>query len=660
MGDPKLNVFLSNLLLQNSTIASMALPQIEITVVNPGMDSTGTGPGNPAGELGSALATISRIPLTGNVERDLSRIAAAVPNLRFTVSSPLGNTTFVLPKGATLGDIQTFLTSLTTLAESATMANVFHSENPAASVLAMGSHAVFTPQQHSVSQTILPTNHPTQLPEARGQAPALPQGAASEARFSPGVSVDHPILISRNSESVSHAKSGVPLDTIKIPEAVRDVLVSLRILPPGVSTDQALPRLQEVVRLWTAGGAQHADLPADVVKVVSNFLASAVLATTLASTAPGATPLRAGQSPELQRGLPNGLNFSGTPTFAEGARPGFQFGPLTRSDIASAVLSALSGTPTLLPSATNAKGAMTGAATETPTNGATLTGSNAAQGKAQGDKSAVSGRIVEGARGDVGMDRGIRDLKSGQFRISGDEHRERTVADEVDLEGRRSTHDQESHHAGGEDQEAAAIALEALWKDLHSALDRAGFIEAGTVRRLLDAVEGRSFLRVLAARVPDGLDLIDVLNLVDSRIGLSPGAGAVNAALRRLSDYRAQGGKDKASAVMEPLRDAFVVMDMIDSDLMPVQESELSLEDLKGFETYASIAQLLLDKPAWLSRTGMSSEDRSDLERLVTDIDRLVENVHERFEQLERALHGAGVELRGPEYFRDTIPALPH
>lgn len=658
MGDKGLSVFLGNLLLQNPTIASSALPQIEITVVNPGLGSTGTGSGNPAADISSTIANLSRVPLTGNVERDLSRIAAVLPNLRFTVSSPLGNTTFVLPKGASLGDIQTLLSNLTSLADSATLANVFHAENPAAAVLTLGSHAVFTPNQPHLAQTALPIIHQNVLPDSRGGATVSQQGSSAEARFAPAVSSDLQVSVSRSAESPLFAKSGVSQEAIKLPEVVRDVLVSLRILPPGVSTEQALPRLQEVVRLWTAGGAQHADLPADVVKVVSNFLASAVLATTLASTAPGATPLRAGQSPELQRGVPNGLNFGGTPTFGEGARPGFQFGPLTRSDIASAVLSALSGSPTLLPSTNGAKSSLPGGVGETIHNGTALPGSNDAQGKPQGDKNAAAGRIVEGARGEAGLDRGIRDLKSGQTRISGDEHRERGLGEEIDLEGRRSAHDQESHHAGAGDQEDASVALEALWTDLHSALERAGFIEAGTLRRLLDAVEARSFLRVLAAKVPDGLDLIDVLNLVDSRIGLSPESGGVNAALRRLSDYRTQGRKDKASAVMEPLRDAFVVMDMIDADLMPVHEAELSLEDLKGFETFASIAQLLLDHPAWLSRTGMTAEDRRDLERLIPDVDRLIENVHERFELFERALHGP--ESRGPEYFRDTIPALPH
>jgi len=638
---------------------SLTLPQVGVGVsAGPGALANG----GVAGDAGSVRPDVSIVIPDRRMAEALSdalknsgfRLPREFGNLRIIAGNPSMPATTGTSIPLQVGDLhslQTLLANPAVLAEAILGQN--HTElPPALTNLLQGSHTVFPGPQGSHAEAPL-------LGLQRFFAATTTLSAPRPEVVVPSGERTLPVFADRGSAAVSQpsvqpqASANVP--AAKVPEVVRDVLVKLQILPAGVSTEQALPRFAEVMRLWT-GAAQHSDLPADVVRVVSQFFASAALAMATASPQVGSMPLRLGQSPEAQRGLPQGVaGANGHPLFGESARPGLRFGNLTRGDIASAVMAALTGSPTLMPSAQPGRSALPGTAGEGQQNTSLLPGTNGQYTAVRGDKDVAAGRMIEGARADVGLDRSVRDVKTAQTRLTGDEGRERAVTEDVDLKNRRSAHDQESHHAGG-DQETASELIETLWADLHTALQRGGFVEAGTLRRLMDAIEARSFLRVLAARVPDGMDLIDIVTLVDNRIGLSPESSGVNAALRRLADHRSRGRKDKSEILLEPLRDAFVVMDMIEADLMPVQESELSAEDLKGFETIASVAQMTLEHPEWIARTGMTLEDQRDLERLVGDIDRLVENTHERFEQLSIP----GVDTNGPEYFRDTVPALPH
>jgi hypothetical protein len=433
-------------------------------------------------------------------------------------------------------------------------------------------------------------------------------------------------------------KGAVSAEPVRIPEVVRDVLVRLQILPPGVSTDQALPRLQEVIRLWTAEGAPQTDLPAEVVRVVNNFLASAVLSTAIPGR-PGAAP----EHPEASRAPANAAS---NPLFRDAGQADGRFAPLTRNDIARAVLSALNQFPVLASRNPMAeRGAVPAHAGDTAVPNTPVvpqSGTPAARGA---EKEAIPARLAEGARTEAGLDRSVRDGKA-QTRLSGDEHRERTDVGDAHLDKQRAAHDQESHE--GSNGQEDAHALEALWQELHAALERGGFVTPeGTLRHLLDAVEGRSFLRLVTGRVPNGLDLIDVLGLIDARLGLSPEFGAVNAALHKLASYRSRK-QGKIQAVLEPLRDAFVALEFVESGIVPVHEAEISAKDLAGFETHAAAAHQLLNHPAWLARSGADEEDRRDLERLLPDVEGLVESVEEKFAAF------ANSQTR-PEYF-STIP----
>jgi hypothetical protein len=561
------------------------------------------------------------------------RIPKEFGNIRIIVGSPSSTAASVgIPvEVGDLHSLQTLLSNPAVLLDALTASvNAQHADLAAAANLLLGSQTVYQTPQKSMGDapaSIFAKLAPAETkPSERGAAPAL-SGEAKAAS-----SADRATPSAKGTEA-SAPKGPVSAEPVRIPEVVRDVLVRLQILPPGVSTDQALPRLQEVIRLWNAEGAPQTDLPTEVVRVVNNFLASAVLAAAIPGR-PGAAPA----GPEAR--TPAAFH----PLFKDGVPADQRFTTLTRGDIAQAVLSALNQFPVLSRGGMAERGAAQ--PQDAAAHGAPVvpqSGQAAAKGA---EKELAHIRLADGARVEAGLDRSVRDGKA-QTRISGDEHRERTETADVDLEKRRAAHDQESH--AGSNSEEDAHALEALWQELHAALERGGFVTPeGTLRHLLDAIEGRSFLRLVAGRVPNGLDLIDVLGLIDTRMGLSPEFGAVNAALHKLAGYRMRK-QGKIQAVLEPLRDAYVALELVESGIIPVPEAEISTKDLAGFETHAAAAHLLLDNPSWMARSGADEEDRRDLERVLPDVESLVENVEEKFAAF------ANAQAR-PEYF-STIPA---
>jgi hypothetical protein len=654
LGKDFFSQIVTNLFMQNVTgvSTSLEIPQVEVTPL-----SSDTGSGHLASTAETPSATPSsqsRVPLPSDSHRDLSRMFSSLPNsLRVSVSTSSGTETVIIPKGTPLAEIQNLISSLTsrlsTIGNQDVLANPAQPNVPAASALAFGSHAVFAPETPTASplsflghaEASLAGNGPSTLAGRVGEGFLAAQGMAAAPQNAAATA---------GRGELPAARPSANLESIKISEVVRDVLVRLEILPPGVSTEEALPRLQEIFRLWTAEGAQKGDLPAEVVRVVSNFLASAVLATALPGGASVTDGAEARLSPEAQAGFAGGTN---SPLFAEGTRPDFRFGPLTRNDIAKAVMSALTGAPFTpqapLSGRAFAPGQSAQQGSDAPRFGTMLPPSPA--GSKADEKDAANVRLSTMVRTDAGPDRASqsRDGKANT-RLTGDEHRERTEASDVDPEKRRAAHDQESHAGSGTEEDAHAV--EALWGDLHAALDRAGFVsETGSLRALHSAEEGRDFLNIIAPRVPNGWDLIDALGLVDARMGLAPEAGAVNAALHRLAGYRTRWKNDKVRAVLEPLHDAFVelgLLDLVETGQMGRESIKITHEDLKGFETHVAAVQLIVDRPEWISRIG-DDEDRGEIKGMLPDVELLVENAQDKlFVPLSRR----------PEYFAETDPAL--
>ncbi len=560
------------------------------------------------------------------------RIPKEFGSLRIIVGSPSVATPTGIPlEVGDLHSLQTLLSNPSVLMDA--LANA-HAEMP----VLLGSQTVFQMPQRTPADAPLAGLEKFLQPAAEARTQERGPVFSSSGELKLPTATDRG-LAAKGAETAL-PKGSVTVEPARMPEMVRDVLVRLQILPPGVSTEQALPRFQEIARLWQAGGAQHADLPADVVRVVSNFFASVVLAAAL----PGqpAADSRAGLGAEASRTLANnGLN----PLFRDGGTAGARFAPLTRNDIAKAVLDALQQTPLLalrMPTSERGAAQPNDVARQAPV--VPQSGPGAAKGA---EKDVAQVRFAEGARLEAGLDKAARDAKA-PVRLSGDEQRERTEVGDARLDDRRAAHDQESHPGSGGEEDAHA--LEALWQELQAALEQGGFVTPkGNVRHLLDAIEGRSFLRLVAGRVPNGLDLIDVLGLIDARMGLSPEFGAVNGALHKLASYRTKWKNDKVRAILEPLHDAFVALEFVESGIIPVHEAEISAKDLAGFEAHAAVVHLLLDHPAWMVRTGADEEDRRDLEQVLPDVERLVEAVEEKFAAF------ANAQTR-PEYF-SSIPA---
>jgi hypothetical protein len=540
VGDKALSVFLGNLLLQNHTVASYAIPNVQVTVVTPGMDHGG------ATDLASTIADLSRVPLTGDVQRDLSRIASVLPNLRFTVSSPLGNTTFVLPKGATLSDIQSVLASLSSVTDPGALLSTFQSENPAAAVLTLGSHSVFGPETPR-QQTALPLQQQSLSQESHGNLPT------AEGKFTPTV----------RSDPLSLAKGSINLESTRIPQAVREILVHFNLAPPGITTQEALPHLNELIRVWNAG-APHSDAIASPVEhLVTRILTSAAL---LTFSEKSLLPARVGDLPQLQGSQRGPSNEAGIPTpslFRDGGRTDLRFTPLTRDAIARAVLGALGGTPAGSPAAAQqatipGRATLTGQASDAPQAAVLPASTN----KVPGEKVAETVRLADAARADVGLDRAA--LREGRLasqpRLTGEEREREILRDDVRPEEGRAPHDQESY-AGSAEQESAEAVLEALWPRVLDTLRREGFLDLSSdLLRLRPLVDSRDLGRcyhLIASDLPPGTDVLDMLSFMArwNLIDWSASRSKFNADLSEVARYRSRQGVKKLEALLDWLRD---------------------------------------------------------------------------------------------------------
>ncbi|HEX5035705.1 MAG TPA: hypothetical protein VFX30_00915 [bacterium] len=588
--------------------------------------------GAPAGAGNSITFTIpTEVPQVRTSTGDVfTTIPRSLPPLnggsRVVISSPFGNVIATLPRGTSLADLQALLSSFKA-AQSASpeILTGGMTEAPAsASVLTMGSHTVFE-APHAQAQTFagLPAN--ANAPASTfGHMPVAAMFSAAEVVFAANQAPAHQGQASGSAAPTAGAAVKIPLsESVRIPDVAREILTGLGLLPPGIGATEALPRLQEVLRLWTSGSLQGGELPAHVAQIVDNALKSAVLATALTAGPLTASPLKDGQSPELQKGSFGGF---GSALFSEPGR-GTTAGPLTKNQIAEAVLNALAGTFPGSPSAAPTLRSPASIPGEAPA--ANLQNASSAPGASKapsGDKQTGRSDVVRAESGIVARSE-TADRAASKIRLNGDETHERHDTLAQDLETQRAPHDQESQ---GNAEEQDAHAVEALWSQLSSDLQRAGFVSAsGSLRPLEISEEGREVLGLVAARLPEGWDVIDGLALIDARMGLSPEAGAVNNALYRLASYRRTWKGDKVRAVLEPLHDAFVALELVAEDVIPGTESDISLEDLKGFQTQAAAAQMILDRPRWMARLG-DEEDREEIARVLPDVEGLLERVADK------------------------------
>lgn len=619
-GGNNLQVMLGNMILLNPSVSGSGLPTLEIVVPNVPLGGSGSGPLTGTGPATDVVVT--RIPITPEVVSTLRQLAPMLNGGRITLPTGLGMPTILLPKGLP-AEIQGLLATLQNQPAPEVLMGGLQTEAQT-SVLTMGSQTVFSPavanpaagnhapaSQGTAAQpnVTMPASAIISAGEIVFGAQGLhPQGSPSSASASPTGAALFAGQASRSSSA----------ESTRIPEALRQILTNSGLLPPGIGTDEALPRLQEVLRLWSAG-----ELPAHVAKVVDQVLTSAVLATALAEAAPQPALLRGESSQDAQKGS---LGSFGSALFTSGAGRDVHSGPLSRSQIATAILNAL--TPSVIPPSAQTVPLRASTAVANGEAQPLPSANPAANGKAQGDKGSVLSRSDGRAesipnRADA-VDRSVRDSK---IRLTGDEQHERADTAAEQLDTQRAPHDQESH---GNSEEADTHAAEALWNQLQSDLRRGGFIAAaGSLRPLEFSEEGREVLGLVAARLPEGWDVIDGLALIDARMGLSPEAGAVNNALYRLASYRKTWKGDKVRAVLEPLHDAFVALELVAEDVIPGTESDISLEDLKGFQTQAAAAQMILDRPRWMARLG-DEEDRGEIARVLPDVESLLERVADK------------------------------
>ncbi len=478
----------------------------------------------------------------------------------------------------------------------------------AAAPLRMGGEVVFFRLQPSVGS--LPhVTHPlsaiidqaatvvarTPLPTTDGQTvrenlPVPLPSLMQESRPVPARVPD--FVLPRASES---AKGSV--DSQFLPEVVWELLARLDFLPPGTRTEEALTRFGEVLRLWVQE-SRHADLPPDVVRVVNQFFASAVFA--VASRAIH-TP---SQMVPGERGMGRQGNLS------EQARPAgtsfgdIRFSSLTAQKIAGAVFQILSrylpqGVPQRQgPTPQLPQGMTAFPSRPLPTETPSLPSARQPASARQEAKAPATGNLLQGPEreGERTRSRTARFFE-GSLPAAREEGEEAPVF----VPGRPTERDP---FAGSGEQEQEREALpEAVWERLQEELSRGRFIdqESGAIRGLRTVEEGKALLQRLSGLVSPGLDLIDLLNLINHKIGWSERSGAINVALFRLANYQRGFGANKMQALWEPLGDVTMTLDQVEGGLLSLEESEISALDLMGFEIHLEVVRMFLDRPSWLA-----------------------------------------------------------
>ena len=388
----------------------------------------------------------------------------------------------------------------------------------------------------------------------------------------------------------------------RVPQAVRELLTQLQLLPPGTHSDDVLPRLQEVVRLWQQEASQNSKLPPDVVRVVNHFLASAVLSVALAdpktqtsSNRPD-SPLSA--RPEARDGasIGNPLFASLTPNLTQ----------ISGTRIAEAVMNLLSGTQPQTQTMPQVKPQSVPQASPARPEAPPLPQQQAHRAPSLGPSAPLGGQsgihaepmaLTAKGEGMVRLDAAGRPLTREEVREQRSIPRT-DVHPEIDQDRPVETPSQGSYEREAHSETAydGNAALEVLWPRLVGTLQAAGYLDQGSIRRLRDAADGAILLNLISTFVPDGFDLIDVMELIRAKIGWSENRGFVNETLGRTAGYRMRWRITKEGALMEPVQD---VMMLLGFGFEPASDEEMGL--LRRFEAHAPLVEAFSDHAAWVA-----------------------------------------------------------
>ncbi len=98
---------------------------------------------------------------------------------------------------------------------------------------------------------------------------------------------------------------------------------------------------------------------------------------------------------------------------------------------------------------------------------------------------------------------------------------------------------------------------EDLWLSLLAALTTGRFLDSktGAIRRLTDGRDGKSLLSLVLEQTPLGLDVLDLFELIENKIGWSETSSPINEGFWRLARYQSLWEGNKIRAIFKPLLD---------------------------------------------------------------------------------------------------------
>ena len=381
-------------------------------------------------------------------------------------------------------------------------------------------------------------------------------------------------------------------------DVIRDVLARLDLLPQGVKPEEALPKFQEVIRLWQAG-SRDSNLPPDVVRVVNYFLTSAAILVDLPNLPPQ------GQGPRL---VPN-QGSTQLPTTS----PLLPSVHLSTAKIAQAVLSILAasrgkastaseGLPTAFATAHN--GSQTASRATSANAGSQVAHQLGPQTTAasRGPALAQTAPLLQAFKGLVqhADPRGLQE-PSEPSRLprplgrSDEELKREGLSEEPNIDPRVSR--DKGTFSGSQEGERERDDEEVLEKTL-AALQENGFLDSSTdlIRiRPLQEADVKPLLNLLASLVPHGSDLMDLLALMARyRISWSGNKNPVNDVFHRLANYRSRSDRTKVDLLLEPIMD----MGLLEMDLLPDEEQEIR----QRYTAHVPIVERYLSNEEWFGR----------------------------------------------------------
>lgn len=390
-------------------------------------------------------------------------------------------------------------------------------------------------------------------------------------------------------------------------EVVREVIANLQIVFPDLQTQQSLPdvlrtlsdqvasRMEEAVRTafsgaWNVTAADIREARQAIENTVTSLISSS-LVLTARDSAPVERRSAPGTSGEPSRTPTNGAEGQGL------------FAQSLPQKVADAILGKMAAVLTNIPQHPLAQQQGAPQRPQIPSQKAAGEGMVLAQqAQPTPDKNQVGARREVPVMAQAEAARTEAEKRS-QSRVLGTEGREISLEEDPTVIAARGSA-LEDATSGESEQEPGRDGFEPSWNQIEAVLESFGSLNS--------VEDGAKLLGVLAAFVPAGHDLIDLLAAIDRRRGWgwAEGSHPVVDAIQQVASFYRRPKATKAEVLFDPFMSLEFLLPMFESGgPAPMNDEDMVHLNPERMAMHQHLVQMYLDRPGWMERTGASRED---------------------------------------------------